>query len=83
MVDLEVKEGNLVLHVRGADKFWALKSELAIPIQHVAGVRADPTIARGWWHGFKLIGSDLPGVLLAGTFYQHGKIGRASCRERV
>jgi hypothetical protein len=73
MVDLEVKEGNLVLHVRGADKFWALKSELQIPLQHIAGVRADPTIARGWWHGFKLAGADIPGVLHAGTFYQHGK----------
>jgi hypothetical protein len=73
VVDLEVKEGNLVLHVRGADKFWALKSMLEIPLQHLAGVRADPKIARGWWHGLKLIGTDLPGVLWAGTFYQHGK----------
>lgn len=73
MVDLEIREGNLVLHVRGADKFWALKSTLEVPLQHLAGVRADPTIARGWWHGLKLIGTDLPGVLWAGTFFQHGK----------
>ena len=72
MVDLEVKEGKLVLHVRGADQFWALKSTLEIPIQHIAGVRADAKVARGWWHGVKLIGTDLPGVLHAGTFYQHG-----------
>lgn len=72
MVDLEVKEGNLVLHIRGADKFWALKSTLEIPLQHIAGVHADAKIARGWWHGMKLIGSDIPGVLHAGTFYQHG-----------
>ncbi len=73
MVDLEVNQGSLVLHVRGADKFWALKSTLEIPLHHIAGVRADPKIARGWWHGLKLIGTDLPGVLWAGTFYQHGK----------
>jgi len=72
VVDLEVKEGKLVLHVRGADQFWALKSTLEIPIQHIAGVRADAKVARGWWHGVKLIGTDLPGVLHAGTFYQHG-----------
>ncbi len=72
MVDLEVKEGNLVIHVRGADQFWALKSTLEIPLQHIAGVRADPKIARGWWHGIKMIGTDMPGVLHAGTFYQHG-----------
>lgn len=73
MVELEVREGNLALHVRGADKFWALKSTLEIPLQHIAGVRADPEIARGWWHGIKLAGADLPGVLRAGTFYQHGQ----------
>jgi hypothetical protein len=73
MVDLSVEEGKLVLHVRGADQFWALKSVLEIPLQHIAGVRADPTIAHGWWHGMKLIGTDIPGVLHAGTFYQHGK----------
>ena len=73
MVDLTVAEGKLVLNVRGADKFWALKSTLEIPLQHIAGVRADPKIAHGWWHGLKLIGTDLPGVLWAGTFFQHGK----------
>jgi hypothetical protein len=73
VVDLEVREGRLILHVRGADQFWALKSSLEIPLQHLAGVRADAEIARGWWHGLKLIGTDLPGVLWAGTFYQHGK----------
>jgi len=73
MVDLEVKEGNLVLHVRGADQFWSLKSTLEVPLQHIAGVRVDPKIARGWWHGLKLIGTDIPGVLHAGTFYQQGK----------
>jgi hypothetical protein len=73
VVDLEIREGNLILHVRGADKFWALKSTLEIPLQHLAAVRADFTIARGWWHGLKLIGTDLPGVLWAGTFFQQGK----------
>jgi hypothetical protein len=73
VVDLTVAEGKLVLNVRGIDKFWALKSTLEIPLEHIAGVRADPKIAHGWWHGLKLIGTDLPGVLWAGTFFQHGK----------
>lgn len=73
MVDLSIAEGKLVLHVRGADKFWALKSTLEIPLEHVTGIHADPAVARGWWHGLKLMGSELPGVLLAGTFYQHGQ----------
>ncbi len=73
MVDLSIVEDKLVLHVRGADKLWALKTTLEIPLRHIAGVRADPSVARGWWHGVKLPGTNIPGVLTAGTFYQHGQ----------
>lgn len=73
MVEISVAEGKLVLHVRGADQLWALKSSLEIPLQHVSGVRADPSIAHGWWHGIRMPGSNIPGVLTAGTFYQHGQ----------
>ncbi len=73
MVDLSISEGKLVLEVRGADKLWALKSSLEIPLQHIAGVRADSSIARGWWHGWRMPGTNVPGVITAGTFYQDGK----------
>lgn len=73
MIELEVLNSNLVLHVRGADKLWALKSRLEIPIAHIAGVRVDSTIAQGWWKGLKMPGTNIPGVITAGTFYQHGK----------
>jgi hypothetical protein len=73
MVDLSVADGKLLLHVRGADKLWAFKSSLEIPLEHVAGIRADSTIAHGWWHGLRLPGTSIPGVITAGTFYQDGK----------
>ncbi len=73
MVDLSVAEGKLTLHVRGADKLWALKSSLEIPLPHIARVRADPEVARGWWHGLRLPGTNVPGVITAGTFYQDGR----------
>jgi len=73
MVDLSISGGNLVLHVHGADKLWALKSSLEIPLAHVAQIRADPSIARGWWHGLRMPGTNIPGVLTAGTFYKDGK----------
>jgi hypothetical protein len=73
MVDLSVADGTLILHVRGADKLWAFKSSLEIPLQHVAGIRADPAIAHGWWHGLRMPGTNIPGVLTAGTFHQDGQ----------
>jgi hypothetical protein len=73
MVELSFSGGNLVLHVRGADKLWAFKSSLEIPLVHVAEIRADPAIAHAWWHGIRMPGTSIPGVLTAGTFYQDGR----------
>ena len=73
MVDMSIAEGKLTLHVRGADKLWALKSSLEIPLVHIAGVRVDPEVARGWYHGIRMPGTNVPGVITAGTFYQDGK----------
>ena len=73
MVDLSISSGILELHVHAADKLWALKSSLEIPLRHIAGIRADPSIARGWWHGWKMGGTSIPGVITAGTFCQDGK----------
>jgi hypothetical protein len=73
MVELSIAEEKLMLCVMGADKLWALKSSLEIPLVHIAGVRADPEVARGWWHGIRLPGTNVPGVITAGTFYQDGK----------
>jgi hypothetical protein len=73
VVDLSIAEGNLTLHVRGADKLWAFKSTLEIPLVHITGVRADSEIARGWFHGIRMPGTNVPGVITAGTFYQDGK----------
>lgn len=73
MVELVVGEGKLTLRVQGADKLWAFKSSLEIPLVHIAGIRTDPEIAHGWWHGVRSPGTSVAGVITAGTFYQDGK----------
>ena len=73
MVEISIVEDTLHLEVQGWDKLWALKSRLTIPLSHVRGVRADADVARGWWHGIRAPGTQLPGVITAGTFYQQGK----------
>jgi hypothetical protein len=73
MVDVSISGGNLVLLVRGADKLWAFKSSLEIPLAHIAEIRGDTAVAHGWWHGMRMPGTNIPGVLTAGTFYQDGK----------
>jgi len=73
MVELSISEGNLVLHVKGADRLWAFKSSLEIPLGHVVEIRADSTAARSWYHGLRMPGTNVPGVITAGTFFQDGK----------
>lgn len=73
VVDLSIAEGKLTLHVRGADKLWAFKNRLVIPLVHITGIRADAEIARGWFHGLRMPGTSVPGIITAGTFYQDGK----------
>lgn len=72
-MDLSIAEGKLTLHVRGADKLWSFKSSLEIPLVHISGVRVDTEAARGWFHGIRMPGTNVPGVITAGTFYQDGK----------
>lgn len=73
MVEVTIANGVAVFEVMGLDKLWSLKSRLEIPLAHIRSVRADPEIAKGWWHGIRAPGTNVPGVLTAGTFYQDGK----------
>ena len=73
MVDITIADQIARFDVQGLDKLWSLKSRLEIPLAHIRGCRADPTAAQGWWHGIKAPGTAVPGVITAGTFYQHGK----------
>jgi hypothetical protein len=72
MVEISVDGDKAVFTVEGLDKLWAFRSRLEIPLSHIKGVRSDPVVARGWYHGFRLLGTHMPGVLTAGTFHRDG-----------
>lgn len=74
MVNISLTADRIHLDVEGADKFWALRSHLEFPLSHIRSVRVDTEAARGWSHGLKIAGSQIPGILTAGTFYEQGGI---------
>ena len=74
MVQISIEGGVVNFDVEGLDKFWSFKSHLAIPLTHIISVKIDTEAARGWWHGLKIVGTNVPGVLTAGTFYEQGGI---------
>jgi hypothetical protein len=73
MAEVELAEDALIVHVRGMDQLWALRSRLEIPLSHVVSAQADPQEAQGWWRGIRTGGTHMPGVITAGTFYQEGE----------
>ena len=73
MVEVTIEGGVAVFEVQGLDKLWSFKSRLTIPLPHIRSVRADPSAARGWYHGIRAPGTNVPGVLTAGTFHRDGK----------
>jgi hypothetical protein len=73
MVKPEIVDEMLHLHVEGMDKVWAFKSQLSIPLKHITSIRLDQAVAQEWFHGLKMPGTTIPGIITAGTFYQDGK----------
>ena len=73
MITTQIKDNILHLQVEGADKIWAFKSQLSIPVEHITAIKLDEDIVNKWWRGIKLPGVNIPHVITAGTFYQDGK----------
>jgi len=72
MADVELTPTELIVHIRGIDELLALKVQLQVPLEHIAGVDVRPDEATQVWHGLR-IGTNLPGVITAGRFLQHGE----------
>jgi hypothetical protein len=73
VVDLTINGDRLRLRVKGLDRLWAMRSRLEVPLSSVRAVRLDPTVARGLWKGVSAPGTHIPGLIIAGTFYQDDK----------
>jgi hypothetical protein len=68
MTRVEIAGDHLRVVVEGVDKVLSLKSSIEVPLSHVVGVAASPESARGF-HGLRLPGTFLPGVVTAGSFF--------------
>lgn len=73
MARIEYTRDSLIIHVEGWDKVWALRSQLTMPLTHVIGAEVASEEAQQLWKGLRIGGTSLPGVITAGTFYNHGE----------
>jgi len=74
VVDITVDGDRAIFCVEGLHKLWSLRSALTIPLEHITNVEHDPAQVGTWWHGVKLMGTDVPGAFAGGTFYYHGEL---------
>jgi hypothetical protein len=69
MVTLHIAEQSLTVEVTGLHQLWSFKRSLTIPLAHVAGAHLATEEARKSWHGWRVPGTHMPGLITAGTYY--------------
>src|SRR4051794_24665636 len=73
MAIVEIDGERLTVSVTGLDAVLAFKHTLEIPIRHVAGIDAGSAEAGKVFHGLRLPGTNLPGIVTAGSFLWAGE----------
>jgi hypothetical protein len=74
VVDVSISGDRAIFEIEGMHKLWSLRSRLEIPLAHITDVEHEPDQVGRWWHGWKVAGTDLPGLFAAGTFYYQGEL---------
>jgi hypothetical protein len=64
---IELSADALIVHVEGADKHWALRSRLEIPVAHVVSAQPATEEAQEWLHGERVGGTHIRGVISTPT----------------
>ena len=73
MIDVTIQGDHAIFNVEGLDKLWSFRSRIDIPLSHITGAEVNVDQVGRWWHGFKLLGTEMPGLFAMGTFYYHGE----------
>jgi hypothetical protein len=76
-----IDETNVTVELSTAEKLESLHGDLTLPRSAVQTARAVPD-GMAEVHGLRAPGTGLPGVLLAGTFHDHGTSTFAVCHRR-
>jgi hypothetical protein len=72
MAKVRIDGDTLLVELGGMEVFWAVHGSFRIPVASVTG--AGTTQPPSFWESLKLIGSNLPSLLMAGTFLYHGDV---------
>ena len=72
MTDVRIEGDTLVIEPMGWHKLLSLKNTIRVPLSHVTSFRAEPETRLTGWVGWRVPGTYLPGVIIAGSYYNQG-----------
>lgn len=73
-----INDGTVTIQLSMAEKAESLHRDLTVPRSSISGVRVVSS-AEDEVHGFKLVGSGIPGVIMVGTFRSSERSTFALC----
>jgi hypothetical protein len=74
VVSIALGARDVTISPTGWSRIWTLRSQIRFPLSSIRSVHRAPADAgRGLWHGWRLPGTHLPGVLVAGSYYRGGR----------
>lgn len=74
MAQIELTPDRLIVRVTGIDRVLSMTSSLEIPLAHVTDAAGDVEEARRLWHGLRVGGVPIPGLLREGSFLSRGEL---------
>ncbi len=72
MVTITKENDCFVFTIKGWHKLWAFKSSITIESKNMVKAFQDREILKGF-KGFRIPGTYIPGVIVAGNYFRHGK----------
>jgi hypothetical protein len=78
---IELTRHTLTVHIQGVDRLWALRSQLQTPLVNVISAQAANEEAHTGFHGLRVGGADIPGVLSVGRFTRTASTCSGTCRS--
>lgn len=72
MVSVTLKEENFIFEIKGLHKIWAMESKIIVPKANILRVHQEQDDFT-FWKGFRMPGTEIPGLIAAGTFYKKGR----------
>lgn len=72
MVSIHPGQATVLFRVEGWHKLWALRDGIVVRREQIAAARVDPAALAGW-KGWRLPGTYVPGVIIAGQYRHRGE----------